>query len=71
MSTDTDEYGSGRRGYLVAYDPHFNTTVEIWSDEGTLFAELPSGNVVTGDEANEILKAVEQADHIPVVEVAQ
>lgn len=49
---------------LVAYDPKNQTVVELWSVDGTLIAELPSGERHTGDIANEILKSIVQADRI-------
>lgn len=55
--------------YTVAYDPIQQTVIEIWSTDGTMFAHLPSGEVVSQDNAREVLKAVVQSDRVQVRDV--
>lgn len=55
-----------RESVLVAYDPKHKTAAEIWSVDGTMFADVPGEAIVEGINANEVLKAAVQSDRILV-----
>lgn len=53
-----------REEFWVAYHQEKQVAMEIWSIDGTMFAELPWGEQYTGEQAREILNNVMQSDQI-------